>query len=127
MRRLAARDGRVRVRVEVRDMAAAMAEADLAIGAGGATIWERCTLGLPAVLVVLAPNQEAVGALLGRAGVVETVDAGASDFEAAFDRAFTGLTRGPDRRARMSALGAAMCDGRGAERVAQAFLELMRH
>ena len=38
-------------------MAKLMAEADLAIGAGGTTTWERCCLGLPAVLLIVADNQ----------------------------------------------------------------------
>lgn len=34
-----------------------MAAADLAIGGGGSASWERCCLGLPALLVALADNQ----------------------------------------------------------------------
>jgi UDP-2,4-diacetamido-2,4,6-trideoxy-beta-L-altropyranose hydrolase len=34
-----------------------MAEADLAIGAGGSASWERCCLGLPALLVAMSENQ----------------------------------------------------------------------
>lgn len=41
----------------INDMAYHMTVADLAIGAGGATSWERCCLGLPTLLVVLAENQ----------------------------------------------------------------------
>ena len=44
-----------------------MAEADLAIGAGGTTTWERCCLGLPSLVVSIAENQrpacEALAAL----------------------------------------------------------------
>lgn len=36
-----------------------MASADLAIGAGGATIWERMCLGLPSIVVSIAENQRA--------------------------------------------------------------------
>lgn len=56
---------------QVDNMAELMAAADLAIGAGGATTWERCALGLPSISVVIAKNQHdttkavaAVGATL---------------------------------------------------------------
>ncbi len=39
------------------DLADLMANADLAIGAGAATTWERCCMGLPTILVVCASNQ----------------------------------------------------------------------
>jgi spore coat polysaccharide biosynthesis predicted glycosyltransferase SpsG len=35
-----------------------MAEADLAVGAGGVTTWERMCLGLPSIVVSLAENQK---------------------------------------------------------------------
>ncbi|OYU68356.1 MAG: UDP-2,4-diacetamido-2,4,6-trideoxy-beta-L-altropyranose hydrolase, partial [Burkholderiales bacterium PBB5] len=47
-----------------------MAEADLALGAGGASNWERCALGLPALVTVLAENQAAVAQALHQAGAV---------------------------------------------------------
>ena len=43
---------------QVDNMAELMAAADLAIGAGGATTWERCFLGLPSIVLVLAKNQK---------------------------------------------------------------------
>lgn len=45
------------VLVSVDNMAQLMADSDLAIGAAGSTSWERCCLGLPTLLVVLANNQ----------------------------------------------------------------------
>jgi len=47
------------VRVGISDMAEVMAASDLAIGAAGSTSWERCCLGLPSIMVVLAKNQRA--------------------------------------------------------------------
>ncbi|MDP9940100.1 UDP-2,4-diacetamido-2,4,6-trideoxy-beta-L-altropyranose hydrolase [Ectopseudomonas alcaliphila] len=41
----------------INNMAQHMATADLAIGAGGATSWERCCLGVPTLLLILAENQ----------------------------------------------------------------------
>ncbi|TAK90627.1 MAG: UDP-2,4-diacetamido-2,4,6-trideoxy-beta-L-altropyranose hydrolase [Burkholderiaceae bacterium] len=43
---------------QVLNMAELIAEADLAIGAGGAAMWERCILGLPTLTVLFAANQE---------------------------------------------------------------------
>jgi UDP-2,4-diacetamido-2,4,6-trideoxy-beta-L-altropyranose hydrolase len=43
--------------VQTNQMAELMAEADLAIGAGGTATWERCCLGLPALTLCLAENQ----------------------------------------------------------------------
>ncbi len=62
------------VRVNVSNMAQLMADSDLAIGAAGATSWERCCLGLPTIMVVLAENQEMAAALLQKANAVKKVD-----------------------------------------------------
>ena len=45
------------VHAGVSNMAQLMADSDLAIGAAGGTAWERCVLGLPALVLVLAGNQ----------------------------------------------------------------------
>ena len=56
------------VLVDVSDIAALMADADLAILAGGSTNWERCCLGLPGIVVVTAENQTTSAAAMERAG-----------------------------------------------------------
>jgi RimJ/RimL family protein N-acetyltransferase len=43
--------------VQTNQMARLMAEADLAIGAGGTAIWERCSMGLPSLCLLTAENQ----------------------------------------------------------------------
>ena len=45
------------VKVDVDNMAEVMANSDIAIGAAGATTWERCCLGLPTIQFVIAKNQ----------------------------------------------------------------------
>ena len=54
--------------VNVNDMAQRMADSDLAIGAAGSTSWERCCLGLPTLMVVLADNQRGIASGLESAG-----------------------------------------------------------
>ena len=43
--------------VQTDRMAELMVAADLAIGAGGSATWERCSVGLPTIVLVLADNQ----------------------------------------------------------------------
>lgn len=40
------------------DLAALMKKNDLMLGAGGSTTWERCCLGLPAIVVAVSTNQQ---------------------------------------------------------------------
>jgi UDP-2,4-diacetamido-2,4,6-trideoxy-beta-L-altropyranose hydrolase len=51
---------------QVENMAELMADADLAIGAGGTTSWERLILGLPAIVTIIAENQREVVEALAR-------------------------------------------------------------
>jgi RimJ/RimL family protein N-acetyltransferase len=51
-------------------LAPLMLKADLAIGAGGATSWERCCLGLPSLVITLAENQKPIAAELDRQRLV---------------------------------------------------------
>lgn len=56
--------------VQTNRMAELMAAADLAIGAGGSAIWERCSMGLPSIILVLAENQNKAAKDLDAAGVL---------------------------------------------------------
>lgn len=47
-----------RCHVQTSRMADLMAQADLAIGAGGTATWERCCVGLPALAICTAANQK---------------------------------------------------------------------
>lgn len=51
-------------------LARLMTKADLAIGASGATAWERCCLGLPSVVITLAENQRLIAVELARRGLI---------------------------------------------------------
>ncbi len=51
-------------------LAELMAAADIALGAGGSTHWERCCLGLPSVVVTLADNQVPSTSALAEDGYV---------------------------------------------------------
>lgn len=101
----------------VGDMAGLMARCDLAIGAGGTTSWERCALGLPSVIMVLADNQRAVAEELAAAGAARLAH---SPAQAA--AAVAGLLARPSQLEAMAAAAFALVDGRGVDRVCQALL-----
>lgn len=54
---LVTQSGNAIIHRQLPDLADLMAKADLAIGAGGATTWERCCLGLPSMVISTATNQ----------------------------------------------------------------------
>lgn len=59
-----------RLHVQTDQMAALMANADLAFGACGTASWERCALGLPAIVMVFAHNQLAPTHALVEEGIL---------------------------------------------------------
>lgn len=56
---------------QVSNMAELISNADLAIGAGGAAMWERCYLGLPTITVVFATNQQSTTEDVAKLGAIE--------------------------------------------------------
>lgn len=105
------------VAVDVQDMAARMAMADLAICAGGGTTWERCCLGLPSIIVETAENQAGIARAMWAEGAA--FDPGpilAPDFGKALQAALSEASDAALLDA-MSKNAAAICDGAGSERV----------
>lgn len=98
---------------DVKDMARAMLESDLAIGAGGTTSWERCCLGLPAILLEIADNQKLVARKLAEAGAVVNLgwhgDVRPQDMLDAIEN----LARNPEAVMAMSEKAFSICDGLG--------------
>lgn len=54
-------------------LAGLMTRADLMIGAGGSTTWERMALGLPSVVISIAKNQTASNIALAAAGYINFI------------------------------------------------------
>jgi UDP-2,4-diacetamido-2,4,6-trideoxy-beta-L-altropyranose hydrolase len=71
LRKLASRDGRIRLHEHLPSLAHLMAKADFAVGAGGATSWERCCLGLPSIVITLAENQRPIAAELHKLRLIQ--------------------------------------------------------
>jgi UDP-2,4-diacetamido-2,4,6-trideoxy-beta-L-altropyranose hydrolase len=68
--RLCAQLQGVRCHTRIDNMAETMLKADLAMGGGGTTTWERCSLGLPTITVEVAENQRIMLEALASKGAV---------------------------------------------------------
>jgi UDP-2,4-diacetamido-2,4,6-trideoxy-beta-L-altropyranose hydrolase len=123
--KIAKRDTRIILHVDSPHMARLTAEADIGIGAAGSSTWERCTLGLPTLMVILADNQRAAAQTLAEREAALVVDAADPDFDADFDRALRRLTTDAELRKRLATASAELCDGQGAPRVAEAFVKMI--
>ncbi|NKD55315.1 MULTISPECIES: UDP-2,4-diacetamido-2,4,6-trideoxy-beta-L-altropyranose hydrolase [unclassified Haematospirillum] len=106
-------DPPAQLHIDADNIPALLLEADMAIGAGGVSAFERCCLGLPSILIQIADNQKETSALL-------------SDHRAALDlgsrhdlriddleRAIQALIHNPGKRAAMAQTASSLCDGRG--------------
>jgi UDP-2,4-diacetamido-2,4,6-trideoxy-beta-L-altropyranose hydrolase len=56
---------------EVENMAELMSKSDVSIGACGTVAWERCYVGLPAIVVSIADNQQKIAEALGEANAIK--------------------------------------------------------
>lgn len=99
-------------------MAQLMARADLAIGAGGSTMWERCCLYLPSLVVIIAENQIESTEATEKAGAI--INLGWFDHVSseALAEWITRLIRAPDILKRMSEDAGKITHGDGADLVA---------
>ena len=104
------------------EMADLMARADLCIGAAGSTSWERCCLGLPSILLVIADNQRSVGDQLAALGAAVSVYPNGESLEVVIAKVLDDLFDNAERLKLMSAKAASLVDGKGTERVASEML-----
>jgi UDP-2,4-diacetamido-2,4,6-trideoxy-beta-L-altropyranose hydrolase len=100
-------------------MAQLMAQAALAVGAGGTTMVERFALGLPSVVVPIADNQRPGSLAALAAGAIVLVDTAPGDRVDAIAAAVGPLLDDPQRLAALATASAQLCDGQGTARVAQ--------
>jgi UDP-2,4-diacetamido-2,4,6-trideoxy-beta-L-altropyranose hydrolase len=99
-------------------LAGLIARADLAIGAGGATTWERACLGLPSLVVAIADNQQPFAVALDQAGYLQLLGSAAAASTETIRQALVAALQDPCPRA----CGHGLTDGWGAARVATALV-----
>lgn len=103
-----------------------MAEADLAIGAGGTTTWERCCLGLPSLVVSLAENQQPTCEALAAENLIDYLGPRDQVDTNRLYRAIQALLEDPARRLSLITNGASLVDGQGTGRLVAFLLQAQR-
>ena len=109
--------------VQTSEMAQLFAAADIGIGAGGTTSWERCRVGLPTLLIAVAENQVSGCRGLENAGAGVFLGKFEDITPGAIGGALANLMSNFSARKAMSENCSILLDGRGAERV---MLHMMR-
>ncbi|MGH7783882.1 MAG: glycosyltransferase, partial [Candidatus Binatia bacterium] len=108
------------------DMRQLMTEADLAVGAAGASAFERAVLGLPSIIVIAAENQRGLADLLIDAGAATYCGYLNSGMKNRLSNAARVLVGNGQARFRMSRAASNLIDGQGGARIHKDFLEMDR-
>lgn len=109
----------------VSDFYRLMTEADLFVGAGGGTSWERAAMGLPTICIAVSNNQQANGEVMARSGAHVFLGAREQVSIEQLRQAIGFVAGNQGMRQSMAERSRQLVDGRGAQRVAAALVGAM--
>lgn len=95
------------------EMAILMSKADLAVGASGHSIWERCCLGLPSIIITTAGNQNLIAESINNKKAGLFIGDSESVKEQHIANSIQELISNNAMRKEISSKSAQLCDGRG--------------
>ncbi|MBR5421065.1 MAG: UDP-2,4-diacetamido-2,4,6-trideoxy-beta-L-altropyranose hydrolase [Lachnospiraceae bacterium] len=127
LRAFAEKNNDIFLHENVSDMASLMKNCDVAVSAGGTTVFELCAIGVPSIVFSMADNQIDFAHAFHKAGGVWYIG------DARKDPGLAGriISQGrmavydTNMRREMSSRAHALVDGKGAERIAETILELI--
>jgi len=109
----------------VDNMAELMLSADLCIGAGGTTTWERCCVGLPTMTIILSENQKNISESLDKEGALINLGWYHNVTENNIKEGIEGLINNPQKVASMSDKSRRLVDGKGVNRVCDTMISMV--
>ncbi len=107
----------IRLVIDACNVSEWMTWADVAVAGAGTTFWEMCFLGLPGLLLVLAPNQEKIAETAERMGIAWIINKQSQASASTIAGKLNELLNSESARKTQSANGRKLVDGRGAGRV----------
>ena len=108
--------GRAKCYTFLPHLANLMIKADMSIGAGGSTTWERLCLGLPSIVVSTATNQVPASLALGEDGIVEYLGKSSNISTEILSKKVYELVNSPQKLIQQSVSGQKLVDGMGVQR-----------
>lgn len=103
--------------VQTIEMAKLIANADLGIGAGGSATWERCALGLPAIVLSVAENQHEIAKSLSEVSAILFLGRSTEFTVEKLKNLIMDVCETPEKLKTMSEVSFGLVDGKGVERL----------
>ena len=98
-------------------MAALMSKVDIAIGAGGVSLWERSSMGLPSLTVAVNDNQRPGVNLAKSAGAIWSLTLAEAKRPKILERAIQQVFCKQKQWINMGNAGRQLINGKGAEKI----------
>ena len=117
---------KIKLHINPRNIFKIMRETDLAVSAGGITTFELAQCGIPMILISIAENQIEQSLGWGRMGAACYLGKLADVLPANLKSNFEDLIINTEKRIAMGQRAQSLVDGYGANRVANAILELLK-
>ncbi|MHC8298623.1 UDP-2,4-diacetamido-2,4,6-trideoxy-beta-L-altropyranose hydrolase [Pseudomonas sp. ZS1P83] len=127
MQALAASRSNWRLHSFVSDFYRLMTEADLFVGAGGGTSWERAAMGLPTICIAVSNNQQANGEIMATSGSHVYLGTREQVSVEQLRQAIGFVAGNQGLRQSLAEHSRQLVDGRGAQRVAAALAGAVLH
>ena len=124
LEQLAARNARLRLHVDTRDMPRVMAGVDLAVTAGGTAVWELAYMGVPALVGTVSEVEQRLVDGLRALGLYRVLGDFAALSAVAIAIAAADASADPAWRRATSDAARRVIDGQGRRRVVDALLEV---
>lgn len=113
--------------VQVNNIAELMAQADLALCAGGTTTWERFCLGLPSLVVTIADNQVPFTRDLHQDGLLRWLGTSQDVNVHVLRKGLMQALQDPERNCQEAEKGMQLVDGDGAQYVAEIVTKVIQN
>lgn len=116
---------RVVLHENVENMSQLMVSCDIAITAGGTTLYELAATGTPGIAVLQADNQLQAAEVMAQRGTVINLGLGDKAFLSQLESSLKLLLDSPNKRREMSIRGRELVDGLGCQRVAREIVNFL--